>query len=184
MRTAAIQEELEARKEEEAGRREIQDRIASSTGDAEEVARETQKVVLKKSTARRTAAEKARQEQQSDDLRKPQAREPSTIAGSSTSEVGFQLRGLKAAAPKAVEKPYDPFGGQEIRHEYYVPRDSYEHDWLDMARTDLTFTAGGYDVGEYCARAMMDGHAGLGIDIAEEMARRLTIATSALTLTG
>ncbi|KAF6235764.1 hypothetical protein HO173_005959 [Letharia columbiana] len=61
-REAARNEELDERREKEEGRREMVDMMARGDGDADTIARETQKVVLKKSTARRTAAERSRQQ--------------------------------------------------------------------------------------------------------------------------
>ncbi|CAF9910387.1 MAG: TFIIH/NER complex subunit [Alectoria fallacina] len=151
-REAALNEELDERREKEEGMREMVDMMAKGDGDADTIARESQKVVLKKSTARRTAAEKSRQQAAAVPL--------------------FSIQGLKPLTQAAPEKEYDPFGGYAIKPEYYYLRDHYEHSWLDSARSDAQITAGGYDVGEYCARAMMEAFGGLGVFVQDEIGGR------------
>ena len=164
-REAARREEDEERREREEGRREIVDRIARGEGDPQKIARQTQKVVLKKSTARRTAAEKAHQQESANDP-----------FDSST----FTIAGLKPISAPEPEKPYDPFGGLSSRRDYYTLQDSYENPWLDKARTDVHITAGGYDVREYYARTMLEAFAGLGCFVEEEVsARRMEGAAGA-----
>ena len=63
-----------------------------------------------------------------------------------------------------------------IKHEYYYLRDHYEHSWLDNARSDAQITAGGYDVREYCARAMMEAFGGLGVFVEDEIREREEMA--------
>ena len=75
-------------------------------------------------------------------------------------------------AEPEVDEPYDPYGGVVFQRGYYVLQDVYEHPWLDKARTDPQITAGGYDVNEYCARAMFEAFAGLGCFIEDEIAAR------------
>ena len=159
-REAARKEEDDERREKEEGKLEILDRMATSTGDADAIAREGQRVVLKKSTARRTAAEKARQQQ------------PDPFGNSDNGASSFTIKGLKPTVLAEPEKPYDPFGGMQDNRDYYVLQDYYEHPWLDNARTDPQITAGGYDVREYYARAMLEAFAGLGCFIKEEIAGR------------
>lgn len=157
-REAARNEELDERREKEESKQEILDRIAHSDGaDADAIVRETQKVVLKKSTARRTAAERSRQ----------QAADSNGAAGPL-----FSIQGLKRAVQPAPEEGYDPFGGYVIKPAYYHLRDHYEHSWLDNARSDAQITAGGYDVGEYCARAVMEAFGGFGVFVEEEVGGR------------
>ena len=48
-----------------------------------------------------------------------------------------------------------------------VRDDGYEHPWLERARTDVAMVAGGYDLAEYCARAMLEAFAGLGCFVGE-----------------
>lgn len=154
-REAARNEELDERREKEESKREILDRIAHSDAgaDPDAIVRETQRVVLKKSTARRTAAEKSRL--QADD-----------------NGPLFSIQGLKRAVQAAPEEGYDPFGGYVIKPAYYHLRDHYEHSWLDNARSDAEITAGGYDVREYCARAMMEAFGGFGVFVEDEIGGR------------
>ena len=162
-REAARNEELDERREKEESKKEILDKIARSDGDPEAIVRESQKVVLKKSTARRTAAEKAARQQQAAAARLDN--------GAAATSPLFSIQGLKRVVPKtaAPETEYDPFGGYVIKPAYYHLRDHYEHAWLDNVRSDAQITAGGYDVGDYCARAMMDAFGGLGVFVEDEI---------------
>lgn len=149
-------------------KRENLDKPANSNGTTDQITREGQKVVLKKSTARRKATEKARQAQPDSKIL--------TGAGigatAPAAESGFQIRGLKPVVEAAREKPYDPFGGLSMQREYYKPQEHIDHPWLDKARTDPVITAGGYDLKEYYARTLLEAFAGLGCFIGEEMAAR------------
>ena len=157
-REAARIEEEEERREREEGRRQIIDNIAHSTDDPDKIAREGQKVVLKKSTARRNAADRLR------------AQDAASVDNASAPL--FQIAGLRPITQPEPEKVYDPFGGYVIKPSYFELQATYEHPWLDKAKTDLQILAGGYDVGEYCARAMMEACAGFGVFIEEEVAGR------------
>ena len=86
----------------------------------------------------------------------------------------FEIQGLRPAAASEARKPFDPFGGYVITPKYYTLHKSYDHPWLENARNDPKTTAGGYDVGEYCARAMMEAFAGLGVFIGDEAGFRET----------
>ncbi|KAL8924633.1 MAG: hypothetical protein Q9208_003948 [Pyrenodesmia sp. 3 TL-2023] len=119
----------------------------------------SQKVVLKKSTARRTAAERARDKQQQ-------------LPGLSADGEEFRIEGLKPVAEAPVEKPYNPFGGLSLTPSYYTLMSYYEHPWLDRARTEASIVAGGYDLREYYQRTMLEAFAGLGCFIEEEMGER------------
>ena len=125
-----------------------------------------QKVILKKSTARRTAAEKARDKQ-----RTQQQPQTSSDGGFSDAEI-FRIEGLKPVVEAPVEKPYDPFGGASITPSYYTLQPHYEHPWLDKARTEPSIVAGGYDLREYYQRTMLEAFAGLGCFIEDEMAEK------------
>lgn len=143
----------------------------STNGNAaDQVVREGQKIEYKKSTARRKPAEKARKAQ-ADNL-SSSAGISAAAAAAAAAETGFQIRGLKALVEPIREKPYDPFGGLEMKHEYYEPQEHIDHPWLDKARTDPVITAGGYDLREYYARTLLEAFAGLGCFVAEEMAER------------
>lgn len=163
-RMAAIQEENEERREREEGRREILEKLATSSGDADAIIKEGQKVVLKKSTARRTAMEKVRQVK-SDDLF-------AAGGGNGSAESGFVIRGLKPVDEPKAEMPYDAFGGMSMQRDYYTLQEHYDHRWLDKARTDPIITAGGYDVKEYYARTMFEAFSGFGCFIEDEISAR------------
>ena len=146
-------------REKEEGRREIIDKIANSNEDPDKIARESQKVVLKKSTARRTAAEKAREQ----DAR----------ANDSADTPTYTIAGLKPVTAPEPEKIYDPFAGYVMKNEYYTPQKRYENPLFEKGlRTEPAITAGGYDIGEYCARATVEAHAGLGVFVEEEYRAR------------
>ncbi|KAL8674343.1 MAG: hypothetical protein Q9168_001272 [Polycauliona sp. 1 TL-2023] len=121
---------------------------------------EVQKVVLKKSTARRTATEKARDRQR----QQQQQQNPSE-----TDNDLYKIEGLKPVEQAPVEKPYDAFGGISYAPSYYTLQSHYEHPWLDRARTDPSIVAGGYHLREYYQRTMLEAFAGLGCFIDEEM---------------
>ncbi|KAL2040223.1 hypothetical protein N7G274_007126 [Stereocaulon virgatum] len=157
-REAARIEEEEERREREEGRREIIEKIAHSTDDPDKIVREGQKVVLKKSTARRNAADRLR------------AQDAASVDNASAPL--FQIAGLRPITQPQLEQVYDPFGGYVVKPSYFELQPSYAHPWLEKAKTDPQILAGGYDVGEYCARTMMEACAGLGVFVEEEVARR------------
>lgn len=179
-REAARREEDDERREIEEGKKDILNRLANSAGDPDAIAKEGQRVILKKSTARRTAVEKARQQHS-------QASDP--FGNPDNGASSFTIKGLKPTVVAEPEKPYDPFGGVQEKREYYVLQDHYEHPWLDNARTDPQITAGGYDVHEYYARTMLEAFAGLGCFIDEEIPGRdlpadKSVATAAAAAAG
>ena len=183
-REAARKEEIDEKRGQAEGRREMVERLKEGKGEPDDIMREGQKVVLKKSTARRSAAEKARLQQ----LQKAQVEDIyGTGNGSGGSDPSFFIQGLKPVEAVEPEKPYDPFGGLEQKMEYFVLQDHYEHAWLDKARTDPVITAGGYDVKEYYARTMVEAFSGLGCFIADEVTARDTsknVATAAAAMAG
>ena len=174
-REAARNEEEEERREREEGRREVIDKIAHSTEDPDKIAREGQKVVLKKSTARRNATDRLR------------AQDAASVDNASVPL--FQIAGLKPITQPEPDKAYDPFGGYVIRPTCFTLQEQYEHPWLEKAKTDAQIAVGGYDVGEYCARSMMEAFAGLGVFVEEEVAGRdrapgADVGTAAAVVTG
>ncbi|KAL9102741.1 MAG: hypothetical protein Q9163_002138 [Psora crenata] len=151
-REESVREDEEERKGRLEADRVAQERIARGANPP----REMQKVVLKKSTARRKGAEKA------------------TLAGEDNGAptATFEIQGLKPVVAPEPKRAYDAFGGLIIKPEYYTLQKRYEHPWLDKARTDPAITTGGYDVGEYCARAIMEAFAGLGVFVDQEIGPR------------
>jgi len=171
-REAARRELEEEKREKEQGQRQIIDKLASGQGDAAKIIREGERIMLKRSSARRADAERI--------LQPIAAAEALANGNSSNGNDTFVIRGLKKRAAPEPEKAYDAFGGLEYVREYYVLQDRYDWEWLDRARDELSYTAGGYDVNEYCQRALSEAFAGLGVSIADEMtAKDASIAAPA-----
>lgn len=177
LRDAARREAEEEAEEREEGKREIIHRLATDkAGNAEKIAREGQKVLLKRSTARRGALQSqapARQVQQ----HATSSADISSTLPNGSADLPLVFKGLKAR-PKggpgtsSPPKPYDPFGGLSITREYFTLHDHYDHPWLDRARTDPAMTAGGYNVTEYYTRSIVEAFSGLGVFIADEMEKK------------
>ncbi|RAK82503.1 TFIIH/NER complex subunit TFB3 [Aspergillus fijiensis CBS 313.89] len=175
-REAAKQEYENERRELQASREDVLARLAAGRpGDAAAIAREGKKVLLKKSSARRSEEDRIRQKQAA--LRNSDARkagqggltaDKADIAGDS----GL-IKGLKKIVTPEPEKPYDPFGGMvPNKRDYYTLRDFYPSSYLDPIRQDTRMQAGGYDLQEYYSRTLMEAFAGLGCFIDEEVAQR------------
>jgi len=160
-REAARRELEEEKREKEQGQRQIIDKLASGQGDAAKIIREGERIMLKRSSARRADAERV--------LQPIPAAEALANDNSSNGNDTFVIRGLKKRVAPEPEKAYDAFGGLEYVREYYVLQDRYDWEWLDRARDELSYTAGGYDVNEYTQRALSEAFAGLGVSIADEM---------------
>ena len=108
---------------------------------------------------------------------------PTTGASSGGSNL-LSIRGLRDKAKIAAEeeedlaRPYDPFGGVDLTPTRYVVRGGgraaagYANPHLDKARSSDSHRVGGYDTGEYVARALFEAFAGLGIDLAQEKEER------------
>lgn len=178
-RESARKEEDEKKLAKEASRREFTQLVAEGRAGPEDVLRGGLRVVLKKSTARRTAVEKVRQ-QQLHDLVQAQSKDSfGTISANGNADLSYTIRGLKA--PVVVEeKPYDPFGGLSVDTMYYTLQNHYDYPWLDNARKDSQITAGGYDVLEYYSRALMESNAGLCCFIADEKAMLGSLSDDAI----
>jgi len=165
-RAEAMREEEDERREREEGKRELIHRLAEGKGDADQIVQETQKVQLKKSSARGEKARLAQLKQQS------QARNDGLKADNGAASVAFTIEGLKPVEEVEPDKPYDPFGGMTLERDYYMLQEDYEHPWLERLKTDSQLTAGGYDIREYYARTMLEAFSGLGVFVAEEVAQR------------
>ncbi|KAF9883388.1 TFIIH/NER complex subunit [Aspergillus nanangensis] len=175
LRRQAAREEYEnERREILAGREDVLSRLAAGKpADAATIAREGHKVLLKKSSARRSEEERIRQKQAA--LRNSDSRKAGATAVDRTTESrdsGF-IKGLKRIKTPEPEKPYDPFGGLvPNKRDYYTLRDSYPSSYLDPIRQDTRMQAGGYNLQEYYSRTLMEAFAGLGCFVDEEVARR------------
>lgn len=179
-REAARREEEEERRERAEGRLQIINDLVSSEGNATKIAREGERVMLKRSSARRADAERVVQSN-ADVIGSNGSVSGAVVA---TDSSGFVFRGLKRRIEPTPDNPYDAFGGLQYDRRYYVLQDRYEWDWLDEARTNPQFTAGGYDVQEYCHRALSDAFSGLGVCIGDELAANNAAATSSVTMMG
>ncbi|KAL4973968.1 CDK-activating kinase assembly factor MAT1-domain-containing protein [Aspergillus desertorum] len=174
LRRQAAKEEYEnERKELLAGRENYLNSLAQGrAGEAAAIVRQGQKVMLKKSSARRSEEERIRQKQAA--LRGTDAQKPA-YPGASTAEEGGSglIKGLRKIKTPEPEKPYDPFGGMVLgKRDYYTLRDHYPSSYLDPIRQDARVLAGGYDLQEYYSRTMLEAFAGLGCFIDEEVPRQ------------
>ncbi|KAJ9198403.1 hypothetical protein DTO164E3_5236 [Paecilomyces variotii] len=175
-RQAAIQEYQNERREMLAGREDMLARLASGTAaDAAAIAREGQKVLLKKSSARRSEEDRIRAKQaalRGLEAKKGAAAGQITTADTAGADSGL-IKGLKKITVPEPEKPYDPFGGLlPGKRDYYQLQDHYPSSYLEPIRKDVRMQAGGYDLKEYYSRTLLEAFAGLGCFIDEEVAKR------------
>ncbi|CAK38645.1 hypothetical protein CBS63078_10301 [Aspergillus niger] len=181
-REAARLEYENERKEMLAGREDVLSRLAAGRpGDAAAIAREGHKVLLKKSSARRSEEDRIRQKQaalRSSDARKAGQGALTTADRADDSGDSGLIKGLKKIVTPEPEKPYDPFGGLvPNKRDYYTLRDYYPNSYLDPIRQDTRMQAGGYDLQEYYSRTLMEAFAGLGCFIDEEVSKREVTST-------
>lgn len=93
----------------------------------------------------------------------------------SSSSTPMKIKGLKQYKEPEPEAAYDAFAGLRFEVKYTVLQSdnrAYDFPWLDRAREDPAWSAGGYDVQAYCARALEDAFAGLGVFVEEEVGGR------------
>ncbi|OJJ44528.1 hypothetical protein ASPZODRAFT_134606 [Penicilliopsis zonata CBS 506.65] len=171
-REAARQEYENERRELLAGREDVLSRLAAGrAGDAAAIAREGQRVLLKKSSARRSEEERIRQKQavlRGSELRKGVAA-PTTAGITGAPDSGL-VKGLKKIEVPVPDKPYDPFGGLvPDKRDYYTLQEHYPSTYLDPIRQDTRMLAGGYDLREYYSRTLLEAFAGLGCFLDEEL---------------
>jgi len=162
-REAAHRQEMDERRERDAGRRTILDNLTANAGNADEIARDGERVMLKRASQRRAEADGAMSNV---------AGGAGSVMSTNGSAGGFTVRGLKRRMESAADAPYDAFGGMRLAPAYHVLLDEYEWDWLSEARSNVQMTAGGYNVGEYCQRALCEAFSGLGVLISDEVAAR------------
>ncbi|KAF7591174.1 TFIIH/NER complex subunit [Aspergillus hancockii] len=183
-REAARQEYENERRELLAGREDVLSRLAAGRpGDAAAIAREGQRVLLKKSSARRSEEDRIRQKQaalRNSDARKVGQSGPSMA--DKAADTGL-IKGLKKIKTPEPEKPYDPFGGiVPDKRDYYTIRDFYPSSYLDPIRQDTRMQAGGYDLREYYSRTLLEAFAGLGCFIDEEVSQRDATGTPKISI--
>lgn len=162
-RLAALREEEEEKADVLKTRQEVLDQLAHGDGDANAIATQGQKIILKKTSARRNLKDTQMQN------------------NGSAMEPGLTIRGLKKKEAPVPEKPYDPFGGVDLTPSRYEVQDDYANEWLGNARNDSRHMAGGYSLKEYYARAMFEAFSGLGVFIEDEVGDRSLPAPPAIT---
>ncbi|KAE8366178.1 CDK-activating kinase assembly factor MAT1 [Aspergillus caelatus] len=190
LRREAVRQEYEnERRELLAGREDVLSRLAAGRpGDAATIAREGQKVLLKKSSARRSEEDRIRQKQAA--LRNSDARKAGQAGITAADKAGDAgdtglIKGLKRIKTPEPEKPYDPFGGMvPDKRDYYTLRDFYPSSYLDPIRQDTRMQAGGYDLREYYSRTLLEAFAGLGCFIDEEVSEREAANTNTVATEG
>jgi len=151
-RLAVLREQEEEKLDVAKSKRDVLERLANTDQDANEITQQAQKIILKKSSARKTLAEAENN---------GSARDP-----------GLTIRGLRRKDAPVAEKPYDPFGGVNLAPSRYVLQDDYDSEWLSNAKSDTRHMAGGYSLHEYYARTMFEAFSGLGVFIEDEVAGR------------
>ena len=180
LRRQAAREQLEnERREMQAGREDFLSRLATGTSaDAAAIARESHKVLLKKSSARRSEEDRIRQKQAA--LRGSETKRAGsslTTADTAGPAAGGLIKGLRKIKTPEPEKPYDPFMGYvPEKRDYFTLQESYPSTYLDRLRTDTRVSAGGYDLREYYSRTLLEAFAGLGCFIEDEIAQRDAIS--------
>ncbi|KAG0645424.1 RNA polymerase II transcription factor B p38 subunit [Hyphodiscus hymeniophilus] len=158
-RLAELREEEEVKMDVAQSKREVLNRLANEDIDAETITKQAQKVILKKTSARRNLADQ-----------EASVRESLTI------------RGLKKKEAPVKEEPYDAFGGMNMEPTKYVLQHHYDHEWLDKTTSGPLHTVGGWDVHDYYARTMFEAFSGLGVFIEDEVADREPVSTAAGTV--
>jgi CDK-activating kinase assembly factor MAT1 len=174
-REAARQDYDRERRELLAGREDVLTRLtAGSSANAASITREGQRVLLKKSSARRSEEDRIRRKQALLLADTKKATVPSSDVVTTHTPGSNLVRGLKKIKTPEPEKPYDPFAGLSILEErdYYAQQDSYPSSYLDPIRNDAKILAGGYDLREYYARTLLEAFAGLGCFIGDEVSAR------------
>ncbi|CAG8981282.1 hypothetical protein HYALB_00003880 [Hymenoscyphus albidus] len=155
-RLAMAREEEEEKMDVEKMKRSALDRLANSNEDANAIARQAQKGILKKTSARRTLTDA-----------------PTNESTTSVRDSGLSIRGLKKKVAPVVEKEYDPFGGIDLTPTRYILQDHYENDYLaGFVKGQPTAMTGGYSLHEYYGRSMLEAFSGLGVFIEDEIASR------------
>ncbi|KAI9051973.1 hypothetical protein LZ554_004227 [Drepanopeziza brunnea f. sp. 'monogermtubi'] len=158
-RLAAVREEEAAKMDVAQSRRDVLEKLATTDEDARKITMQAQKIVLKKSGARRNLADNN-----------------TALAGNGSANGGLTLRGLKKQEAPVVEKPYDPFGGVDLTPSRYVLQSDYDSEWLSNAKTDQRHMAGGYSLQEYYTRTMFEAFSGLGVFIEDEVKTKPRLA--------
>lgn len=150
-RMAALQEEQDQKLDLAKSKRDVLDQLASGRGNATEIAERAQKVILKKSSARRTI------------FAQP---------ANGSADGNLTIRGLKKKEKPVEEKPYDPYGGIALDATKYVLQSEYDWEPVAEAKRHTQHVVGGYDLREYYKQCMFEAFAGLGVFVEDEVAER------------
>ncbi|KAI9718475.1 MAG: TFIIH/NER complex subunit [Chrysothrix sp. TS-e1954] len=138
----------------------IVQQLASGEGDAQGIVNQEERDARKKAgVAKKTALA---------------ARADATMNGNDA----FVIRGLKKREAPPKEMPYEPFGGLELKREYFTLQDHYSWEWLNKARNDVKISAGGYDTAAYAQRALCDAFSGFGVFVGEGEDEAVDIGSS------
>jgi CDK-activating kinase assembly factor MAT1 len=155
-REAAAREEEDERHEAAERKRDMLNRLAAGTEDAETIAKEGQQVQLKKRLDRQAQIDRQRRLQAAENK------------GNGSSNI--VIKGLKSRKAPEPEAPIDPFGGLRMDGQsYYKVQDDYSWSVIQNPRNDKVVCAGGYDIMEqFGRRALCEAFAGLGVFVADE----------------
>lgn len=159
-REAEARAEADERKEIECLNQQMLDKLQRGEGDAVEVTRRTQRVLLKKSSARKRLVDDQRAQ------------------GGKERDYGLSIRGLKKKMNPVLEGPYDPFGGRSWTPTRYTVLDDYGYKFYDEMKRNTAMMAGGSDMREFYARCMADAFGGLGICVEDEVRDRASTVAS------
>lgn len=174
---AALMQE-EEKLELEKSKRDVLEQLANSDGEANAIAQQAQRIILKKSSARRSAMANTNANidfRANEKLFTGSDREGTATSGGND---GFAIRGLKKKAAPVIEGPYDPFGGVKLKPTMFVLQNDYDHEWLNEARNNQSHTAGGYSLHEFYSRTMFEAFSGLAVFIEDEANRREEAASN------
>jgi CDK-activating kinase assembly factor MAT1 len=158
-RMAEAREEEEEKADLARAKQEAIDALARGDGDANQIAKQAQRIIMQKAGRRRGDLAGAGNASATDGM-------GGARKGSLT------IRGLRKKVAPVAEKPYDAFGGLDLTPSRYVLQDSYENEWLSAAVNDTRHMAGGYSLQEYYARTMFEAFSGLGVFIESEVIGR------------
>jgi CDK-activating kinase assembly factor MAT1 len=86
----------------------------------------------------------------------------------------FSIAGLRKHVAPEEEKPFDPFDGISDLREYVTMPSTFDSwdSYLGQARKDEKVIAGGYDLGEFYSRSLIEAFSGLGVFVGKEMAEK------------
>lgn len=168
-RAEAWREYQEELAEREAGRKEVVDKILNANSDVLQVAREAERTLQKRATARHQISTLNGGPGASS--RPGNGTDQDNTSGR-TKSTGFAISGLRKAPreTKETDRAYDPFDGLVLKFEYYSLAKNYYHPWSNAVDKEKGHTSGGATGWDYQRRAQMDAHAGLGILVAKEKA--------------